>query len=120
MNVAEDEFCLIRWSDKNDFDIVPQRSIRAPSNTIETYETYQVEINGNQCEGTVIMKGTKRDCEKLQHNIALKSPNHAPAARSDTTPESNAEQFATASSSASRIPANMNEESNNLDQGISS
>ncbi|CAF0897368.1 unnamed protein product [Rotaria sordida] len=112
-NAAEDEFCLIRCSDKNDFIIVPQRCITAPSNKIETYETYRIEVNGNECEGTVILKGTKRDCERLHYNITSKSSNDAPAVGVDRTPETNTEQFAAASSSASHIPTNMNEESNN-------
>jgi hypothetical protein len=57
MNTTEDEFCLIRYSHNSGFDIVPQRCVRTPSNMIETYENYQVEINGNQCEATVILKG---------------------------------------------------------------
>lgn len=58
MTTTDDEFCLIRYSTNGDFDIVPQQCVRSPSNAIEMYEIYQVENNGNQCEGTVLLKGT--------------------------------------------------------------
>ncbi|CAF2064234.1 unnamed protein product [Rotaria magnacalcarata] len=113
MNTVDDEFCLIRCSDKNDFDIVPKRCFSTPSNTIEIYQTYPVEINGNQCEATVILKGTKEDCERLQHNIRSKPSTDAPTARSDRTAESNTEQSTTITSSEPLVPTNVNEESNN-------
>ncbi|CAF4501918.1 unnamed protein product, partial [Rotaria magnacalcarata] len=111
MNTVDDEFCLIRCSDKNDFDIVPKRCFSTPSNTIEIYQTYPVEINGNQCEATVILKGTKEDCERLQHNIRSKPSTDAPTARSDRTAESNTEQSTTITSSEPLVPTNVNEES---------
>lgn len=134
-NTDEEEFCLIRYSHSGGFDIVPQRCVRTPSNTIETYGTYQVELNGNLCDGTVILKGichtfkldlclklssgTRRDCERLQHNITSKSSSDTPVSGknlflnwyvllycfhpgADTAPESIAEPSAPNDSSASQ------------------
>lgn len=57
VNNVEEQFCLIRWSNKNSFDIVHQKQIKAPPESILVYETYTVDINGKQRKGTVILKG---------------------------------------------------------------
>ena len=54
----EEQFCLIRWSDKTSFDIVSLKQIKAPASSITVYETYTVETNGRQRKGTVVLKGT--------------------------------------------------------------
>ncbi len=78
-----------------------------------------------------LFTGTKWDYERLQYNITSKSSNDAPISSkdffynwdvspyhfclgSDRAPESNIEQLVTSSSSASRISANMNEESSKI------
>ena len=53
----DDQFCLIRWSDRSGFSIVSPRCVRAPSNDILVYERYTIEINGKQSKGTVVLKG---------------------------------------------------------------
>jgi hypothetical protein len=67
------------------------QDIRASPKSIVVYETYTVEVNGKQRKGTVILKGlfcfvfktyenyvklclgTKRDCQRLQYNVAPKT-----------------------------------------------
>ncbi|CAF0885011.1 unnamed protein product [Rotaria sordida] len=116
-NSAEEQFCLIRWSDKSGFDIVPEQNIRAPSNSIVTYETYTVEIDGKQRQGKVILKGTKKDCERLQYNVGPESPTNASTMKSERRKMSGTQQSHTASSSASDILADVKEESDdNNDQ----
>ena len=52
-----EEYCVIRWADRNTFDIVHQRNIRAAPQSILVYETYTVEMDGKQRKGTVLLKG---------------------------------------------------------------
>jgi len=54
---ADEQFCLIRWSDRTGFDIVALKQIKAPAASILVYETYTVDHNGKQRKGTVILKG---------------------------------------------------------------
>ncbi|CAF3415072.1 unnamed protein product [Rotaria socialis] len=55
----EEQFCLIRWLDKNSHEIVPQRYISASSISIVLYETYQIKIDSSERKGTVILKKTE-------------------------------------------------------------
>lgn len=66
-----ERFCLIRWSDRNDFSIVAQRYIRASSNPIQVYETYAIEIDGKQRKGTLILIGTACFCQEITHEFHL-------------------------------------------------
>ncbi|CAF3586255.1 unnamed protein product [Rotaria sp. Silwood1] len=86
---SEEQYCLIRWSDKKNFEIIPQKQIKAPSTSITLYETYNINIDGKDRKGTVILKETEQS--KMSNN----------------------EQFQTASSTASDILADVKEESNN-------
>jgi hypothetical protein len=54
---AEEQYCLIRWSDKTGFDIVPLQQVKAPSASVVVYETYTVDFHGKQRKGTVVLKG---------------------------------------------------------------
>ena len=56
-NNAEEQYCLIRWSDEKCFDIVPQQQFRVPPESITVYNTYAIDVNGKEREGTVILKG---------------------------------------------------------------
>ncbi|CAF3170654.1 unnamed protein product [Rotaria sp. Silwood2] len=109
---AEEECCLIRWSDKKSFKIVPQKNIKAPPASITVYETYTVDIDGHQRKGTVILKGTKRECERLLLNVEPTTTTIEPTKKTEQSKMSKSQQFQTASSSASDILADVKEESN--------
>ncbi|CAF1163336.1 unnamed protein product [Rotaria sordida] len=98
---GEEQCCLIRWSDKNGFQIVPQKQIKAPPASITLYKTYTVDIDGHERKGTVILKAT--------------STNEA-AKKTERPKISSNQQFQTASSTASDILADVKEESNNNEQ----
>ncbi|CAF1234140.1 unnamed protein product [Adineta steineri] len=69
-NTNEAQFCLIRWSDGTSYDILPIQHIKASPISVLVYETYTIEKNGKQRKGTVILKGTRQDCEKLHYNVS--------------------------------------------------
>ena len=54
---AKPQFCLIRWSDKSGFDVVLERQVQEPSDTIEHYKAYQIDFNGKQRKGVVLLRG---------------------------------------------------------------
>lgn len=54
---AEEQYCLIRWSDDQEFSVVPQRKVQVSSSSIKVYETYTIESDGKERKGKVIMKG---------------------------------------------------------------
>ncbi|UJR14449.1 hypothetical protein I4U23_001446 [Adineta vaga] len=67
---TNEQYCLIRWSDRKNFDIVPLNQIKASPTSIQVYETYTVNYNGRECKGTILLKGTRHDCERLYGNIS--------------------------------------------------
>ncbi|CAM4755622.1 unnamed protein product [Rotaria magnacalcarata] len=108
----EEQFCLIRWLDKNSHEIVPQRYINASSTSIVLYETYQIKIDSSERKGTVILKGTRRDCEQLQSNVAP-LPYADEKKETESTKNSPTEEFHTTLSAVTDMLADVKEESNN-------
>ncbi|CAF0793093.1 unnamed protein product [Adineta ricciae] len=48
--------------------------IKSSPESIKVYETYTIQHNDAQRKGTVILKGTRRDCEQLLQNVTFGQP----------------------------------------------
>ncbi|CAF1631145.1 unnamed protein product, partial [Adineta ricciae] len=98
---AKPQFCLIRWSDKSGFDIVLERQVQESSDTIEHYKTYQIDFNGKQRKGVVLLRGSKQDCESLLYNVS--------APESESSAETEKSSQSKSKSSRERGGANASE-----------
>ncbi|CAF0738938.1 unnamed protein product [Adineta steineri] len=69
----EDEpYCKVQWSDTKKIEVIPQKYIQlAPLETVRTNVTYTIFIDGSRRYGTVLMIGTKQQCESSQYRHAL-------------------------------------------------